>query len=518
MQPKGHTIGIVSVIAGLAFTHAWAAQLTPPAFIPPYYENALKNDDVPLRLTSKGEIKGIQRAVYTGRDSAVTLTVEHMTCERASCDVLYEQRLKDHNVKLTSLGGRFRFVNNVEFGAQWKSKSSQHLAFVAKTPKAVVAWTRSAPAGRRLRDDDHVSNIRAAMNQQRFIEAMSLGNVQMGRWAPSMHQHARTLLASGRKDEAVAMLRQVVAWSPYSFNAQVDLAENTTNAEIARTSALAVWENAESPELTVRAARVLGRSEPDFAAIPVLQPYMRGLQIVLVPLPPCDARLIEEAGRVLSQTLDVPFIVARLPQEWAWGQPDRLFRQRDIQTLILQKTRKPIDFVEWTPEDYATRLVAAVAKDDAMTRFQVQSLVDDAATKPGQYRVERYLRKLNDALAPFRSNDRRTVYVGVTEADIFGGESNYLFSSSMQLGDVWATILSYSRMQAGVLGEPYEWRKRLIERVAKELVPASLKPLEISRPADPTDPYSYADSVERLNQKTLRLSAPTREALDRLRN
>ena len=73
-------------------------------------------------------------------------------------------------------------------------------------------------------------------------------------------------------------------------------------------------------------------------------------------------------------------------------------------------------------------------------------------------------------------------------------------------------------MQARKLGEDYESRSRLVERLTKELVPASLKQLEIPRPADPTNPYSYSSGVGRLAQKSLRLSKPTREALDHFRD
>jgi hypothetical protein len=80
-----------------------------------------------------------------------------------------------------------------------------------------------------------------------------------------------------------------------------------------------------------------------------------------------------------------------------------------------------------------------------------------------------------------------------------------------------ACILSYSMMLAQTLGEPYQSRKRLTERMAKELVPPSLTSLGIPRPADPTDPYSYSNGVERLAQKSLALSDSTREALEKFR-
>jgi len=72
-------------------------------------------------------------------------------------------------------------------------------------------------------------------------------------------------------------------------------------------------------------------------------------------------------------------------------------------------------------------------------------------------------------------------------------------------------------MKASSLGEPYESRKRLTERIAKELVPATLNALGIPRPVDPTDPFSYSSGVDRLDQKTLVLSKPTQDALAKFR-
>jgi hypothetical protein len=66
-------------------------------------------------------------------------------------------------------------------------------------------------------------------------------------------------------------------------------------------------------------------------------------------------------------------------------------------------------------------------------------------------------------------------------------------------------------------GEALESRKRAAQRLAKELVPAALKQLEIARPADPSDPYSYADGLQRLDEKSLTLSTSTSEALYKFR-
>jgi hypothetical protein len=168
-------------------------------------------------------------------------------------------------------------------------------------------------------------------------------------------------------------------------------------------------------------------------------------------------------------------------------------------------------------ERYTTTLLETVSEKDALTKFSTQAFVDRLPSRPGQYRVDAYLNRLIDLLAKYRSDDIRTMYVGVTANNIYSGDSNYFFAAYNEKNGAGAGILSYSMMLAQTLGEPYQSRKRLTERMAKELVPPSLTSLGIPRPTDPTDPYSYSNGVERLGQKSLTLSDSTREALEKFR-
>jgi predicted Zn-dependent protease len=54
------------------------------------------------------------------------------------------------------------------------------------------------------------------------------------------------------------------------------------------------------------------------------------------------------------------------------------------------------------------------------------------------------------------------MYVGVTEADIYTGETNYVFTSGWRQGELAAAISSYARMKSAASSEQYESRKRLI--------------------------------------------------------
>ena len=124
---------------------------------------------------------------------------------------------------------------------------------------------------------------------------------------------------------------------------------------------------------------------------------------------------------------------------------------------------------------------------------------------------------LSRAINPYYSKDPNTMVVGITELDIFSGESNFVFSVFGGRKDTPVSILSYAKMRAKLTGENQS-RKRLTERAAKELVPASLKKLNIPRSMDPFCPYSYSSGLQRLEEKTLNLSEPVKKEIERIKN
>ncbi len=508
---------VIIAVVGSVQAASLSSGTTLPRFLPSHYAELLSANGLPLQLVSQDEQAKVKLAQYASLKGDIQLNIEQMVCDRPRCDALYQQTVSEQNAKLTPLAARFLALSPVEFSSEWKEGTKWYFRYVAKVPTALTSWTWISKKKALPDRDKRIAELRRALNSQRYTEAMQMDNVEIGRWSQPIHQHALDLLAQGDTEAAVAVLQQVISWAPNSFQAQLDFAKNTRDSTAARASAEMVRENAETPELTAQAAQLLGQTEPDPASLPLLEAGLRGLQVVLVPLPPCDLRLIEEAGRLYSENLKVPVRVARISGDWQWGKPDRIHRQRDVEYLIQRKSSKPVDFSAWTRDTYMKNLLTLTAKEDALNRFQIESLLAEVKEKPGQYRAEFYVDRLIDIVTPLRSVDRRTMIVGVTEADIFGGDANFLFSGATHKNGNWGAILSYARMQATVLNEPYQSRKRLVERLAKELVPASLKQLGIARPIDPTDPYSYSSGVDRLSQKTLTLSAPTRAALDRFK-
>lgn len=509
-------IGSVVLIITIPLA-ANAAPTAVPSFLPSFFLEVLKAQGHGLQYVSEREKNGIELAEYKSTDNAVHLNIEHFSCSGTPCQTVYGQNLRANNEKITPLGGQFKTVSPVEFLVEWREGKRQYRRYVARLPKALLSWTWTYKSDRLFRDQTLMPELQSLINRERFIEATAMDNVTVGSWGEQIQQQARDLLTQGKQEEAMHVLQQIVIWAPNLLESQLDFAELTSDKEAARKSALSVWENAEDPVLTARAAKLLGIEAVGANSLPAIETGLRGLQVILVPLPPCDVRLIEAAARLYSDNLKVPVRVARSPQPWTWGQEDRIYRERDMQVAIQGKSTRPIGFNGWTRAFYVEKLEAAATKEDALTRFQIRNFLDTLDGKPGQYRVDPYINRLLDMVRPLRSDDRRTMVVGVTEADIFSGENNFLFSGAGAKDGLGAAILSYARMKSGALNEPFQSRTHVAERLAKELVPASLKQLDIPRPTDPTDPYSYSSGTDRLAQKTLTLSSSTREALDKLR-
>jgi len=512
---------LIAALIGSTGHTAAGAEPSVPEFLPSYYAEAIAAGGQDMRFASEGENGGVRWATYNRADDKVSISINWLACARTQCDGLFERNLRQFDIELTTNGGRFLAATQVDFAAELISPSSRQVVILAKLPEGIVSWTQASASGLGEsggRDAAFLEKVEAVSNRHRFEQARRLGNVEVGSWAPTLHRHAQRLLALGRTAEALDVLQQVIAWSPYNFEAQIEFAEHTRDAAAARASAQAVWANAESPALIKRAADLLGEIEPTQASVPLLDGAYSGLRVVLTPLQPCDIRLVTQTARLFEASFDIPVTIARLPEDWRWGRPERVHRQVDMERMIQQATPAVVDFSGWTQRRFAEELRAVARQGTAFGRFQIDRFLEEASDAPGQHDVDAHVRRFIDAVRPYRGEDRRTMFVGVTETDIYIGTANYVFSSGGLVDGYAASILSYHTMTAATLGEAYESRKRLAERLTKELVPASLKQLDIPRPSDPTDPYSYSDGVGRLSEKTLTLSEPTRAALDSFRD
>ena len=69
---------------------------------------------------------------------------------------------------------------------------------------------------------------------------------------------------------------------------------------------------------------------------------------------------------------------------------------------------------------------------------------------------DRTLIELAGILAQYRSTDNRAIYVGVTGADLFSGDTNYIFGTGIAANGI-TSLVSYYRMTTKSTGERYEF-------------------------------------------------------------
>lgn len=497
---------------------AKSAEPSLPAFLPAYYLPLLKLNDTWLEADGHQNRDNIDQYAYTSSDHAVSVIVGNLPCAASVCEAVFNNLLKASNQQATQNSGSFSTVTPNEYRSEWKIGGAENFLYVSRLSSSILLWNYSTRLdGQTQQVSQYFDAVHAQINRERYEQALAGGNVEMGRWNISAREYAEQLLKEGHKQQALTVLNNVVATSPTDYLSQMMLAANTSDVSAAQNSARVVFRDAESPELISKSAKFLQEADPASVQPPLLTKGEKGLQVILIPLAPCDLGLLAQASNIYSGVTKIPVKVMRLNEVWQFGPPDRIPNQRQIQQFIARQKRASPDFTGWTLERYKAELISASSSSDALTKFSVDTLITSLGPMSGQYSVDPYLEKLADILAKYRSDDPRTIYVGITEANISSGDANYVFSTMVYRPEGPVSILSYHMMLAKTLNAEYESRKRLTERIAKELVPATLNALKIPRPTDPTDPFSYSSGVDRLDQKTLTLSKPTEDALAKFR-
>jgi hypothetical protein len=312
----------VALVLGLAASGGPGRSAERPAlppFLPSYYAPVLELKDVVLQFVESGEKNGMTRYAYAVPDRGIFLSVESLACDRPRCETVFNNTTHFFNTEISKSGGRFHALTSSELDAAWRVGKSDIRAVVFVLPTSLQFWTWSAPRGAKVGIDAKPATLDRLRDRQRYEEALRAGNVEMGHWAPAVHRHARWLQKQGRKADALVALRHTITAAPFNFEAHLDLAELEGDRAAAVSSAGVVFDNAERPEFTARAAKLLGRQEPTAAGLPPLQRSDGRLQVVLIALPPVDVRLVEQAARIYEQIAAVPMRLVRLDSVWEWA-------------------------------------------------------------------------------------------------------------------------------------------------------------------------------------------------------
>lgn len=507
---------LAATLAGpfLVGAPASAREAALPPFLGDHYAPILAAIGQPLSFKGQQVQNGVEGHYYQSADERAALVIERAPCDRPNCPQVFGNILGALNQQTTGEDLTFEDVSvSGAFVIQFRQTLVSYM-FVLPMPSAVHIFSYAVDAGTYAQSPDMKATlaalyprITAYANRQRYEEALAEGNIEMGSWAGAIRAHALDLLADGKKADALTVLSRLVATSPFDFESQAILMDNADDPAVARASAEILLANAESRDIHARAAAHLGKPLMKLDTLPYVDRSNTGIRLVLIPLGDVDLDLLAEAGAVYETITRVPMQLRRLPTPWSDGMAVRPF-------LVIGGNI--IDFRGLSVSDFIAQL-RPTATMTAFGRYDLAKLEQRLAGNEGQFDAEPMLMRFLWTLGPSASSDKRTMYVGVTAANLFHGGARYVFSLHTGTSQVQGSIFSYRMLMARTWDGAAETRPRLVDRIAKELVVASLKSLGIPRPTDPSDPYSFANGIERVDQKSLRLSRPVAEALDKLR-
>ncbi len=483
-----------------------------PSFLPKYYGPIFDG----LVFVKHSTTNNVEQFVYTSKDQSLALSVENIESERPSSKAIINNIALYLNNEFKSKKGEFKTVTQKELYAQVHEDKFDKFVFALAVPRAVQIWTYTTSPNKH-NISSNINLIKSLANKQRYEIALSTGNVSMGLWGPEIYDYATQLFKTRKTDEGLTVLKNLLATSPFNYQAHLDFLERTSDLEVAKNSANIIYKNAEDAILLNKAANYLGIAAKTLESFPILDRKETGLQLILIPLSPCNPWLLEESAKTYEKITCLPVKIRRLKEKWNLEKPNRIYGQRTAQSILVKHKKASIDFTNWNKKKYITELLKAAESEDSLSEYYIKEFVKKVENEAGQYFIDPYLDWFSKTLEKYRSDDDRTMYVGITEINIYSGDNNYIFSLHTSRKKSQASILSYHMMLAKTLSEEFESRKRLTERIAKELVPASLKSLKIPRSTDPTCPYSYSSGVSRLDQKTLILSESVKNKLEKIK-
>jgi len=485
-----------------------------PPFLADHYAPLFYHNGVPLKFLGNVTENGIDQYRYRDKGGYMTLILERVACKRQTCVTIFDNFISAINRDSHALETTFLNIKKPNAQAIVQKRDTISNVIVLRMPDSVNVFSFTQPLLKYQGFEKTkpmfaaaYAQVKSFADRQRYEQTVLMDdNVEMGSWSDSYRTHALALLASGKKEEALTALQRVAMTSPYDLEAHRFLMENSSPAPEARASAEVILRNAESPGLYAKAAAFLKQPVMTIESIPFIEKPDDTLQLILIPLGSIDLDLLSDAAKIYEKITSIPVKFRRLRDPWNPGKPDRPFAIFNGQI---------IEFSGLSNEQFVAKLYKT-PNQTALNRYYFEDFRKKLGKSAGQFNASRLFGLFFNNIEGYVSVRPRTMIVGVTSANIFSGRARFVFNAFIRSPPSRAgSMFSYQMLKA-FDNEPQS-RERLAERIAKELVPASLQTLKIPRATDPRDPYSYSNGVERTDQKSLVLSPPTAEALAKFR-
>jgi len=393
-----------------------------------------------------------------------------------------------------------------------KKGDEQLLYVVYRTPRGAFLWKIDGLESAH-QEKSFGEAIRFHAGKEQYALALREGNIAMGAWAESIHAYAR-MLADRKDAKAERVYRDLLRRDAANYPAHLEFARLTSDEKLQKESLRIVMRDVEDEALLEEASSWLGLEVPRLDAYPILSEKDADFQAIFIPLPPCNLWMLEEVVEVYESITTVSACIRRLPERWEFSAEKRSLLRSELEKIAFHLLPDEPNVKSWSRERLQKALAVAAREKEPESALYLEALFKRVEEGEFQWNASPLVKELNEQVQKVIPAGTYTMVVGVTGNDIYGDNTRFLFS---QHGGRRSplSVLSYSRMKA-YPGENQS-RRRLVERCAKEMVPATLKTLNIPRSTDPSCPYSYANGVQRMDEKTRVLSPMLMEEIQRIK-
>jgi predicted Zn-dependent protease len=339
--------------------------------------------------------------------------------------------------------------------------------------------------------------------KQQADSVLSLSNVSARKKIDVVFELADRLLEENQNDTAEHYLAEGLKHFPWDLEHQVVYAKLLAakgKIDLSGEIAAMVLKYAETDRLIEQAGQLLGR--PPASDIPGIHPLPgTEYQVVLIPLQNCEKWLISSMRDQLSETLKIPVHIQSIDTEYPTF-------HRDLRGQILNKIRNNIisDGLEDSQVKAAMTQLSLSREDlnneksliDLMEHLlaaagpaavdQFLAALESSVGKDPQWDADQLLVLLFDAIRPYRRP--RIAYLGVTSADIYADDYNFLFGWANPQGGV----MSYRRFTAAFTDETPN-QARLIKRASMQALSSIGHIFGVERCTNPTCARAYPHSL-----------------------
>jgi predicted Zn-dependent protease len=489
------------------------------AIIPPFFDSIEYEEFFPNGIkewiSQKNSTQEEQHLHQWTNTDGHTIILKYRQATPNTIEAAYKRLGDEIDNSINKVGGNVLTIN--EFFAVIlinDTESTHSVNLLYGTPNGAYWWKYKVPITFKTKYNEYIRKISFTARKHQYDSALGYGNVIMGRWGTPIHEFAK-LLADSNDPKTIDVYKKLLQTSPANYDAQIEYTSITSNEDEAVQCAKIVARDAEEETLLNASATILGKKIPSISFYPLLQAKDTGLKVILVPLTPCNPWLLNEIAIAYEKITTIPVIIRRLPVAWKAPQPSRSAYRPYLEKIVSNFKETKSDFNDWSLVQLKEELIQQAKKEGPQAVTSIKQLFKKMDKAGYQWEADTILNWLSQSIVPFYSKDKNTMVVGITELDIYSGETNYVFSVFGGYEGSLLSLMSYAKMRAKLTGENQS-RKRLVERIAKELVPASLKKLGIQRSLDPSCPYSYSSGLQRLEEKTLNLSAPVKKEISKI--